>query len=475
MLAPIRMYIMDQYNVNLTYHTPFLVSARSYFHEKLLDEPECWAVRESANTERLLSFDLSWEPVQYGYAARLRTLAGVDALIVALYLYHPRETSLFPLLKTVSEELLIESQVAGVTFGRQNSEWLVLETARCLMDICWLQYKVHRDFMKNDMLGTAESFCCSHMRICTKQLVSCLRLKGIQYQENGNLFLADEALREASTLAHSLNDRFDEALLNHGLSRVLFLRGNISEATSLMASAEPYFRFNNKHLHLVSLLLYRINVLVYEKDFETAREILGQTEELDRRYNGGRMSSKLLNRKASIEGWAGNIAAALTILDEATSDEIQPGALEFDRYVNAWRAKAYYAATVGSFDDACIFLARAVDLEFQAGNTYTKDTLLAAYLKLYSGKLGRAKELLDTMLQEDGQDDIQVTGFIHRALGEVALLQGDRDDAAIHFAKVVSMCNASGMAPKLLYANAYHYYTLSAKYDGWTTYLDTTS
>jgi len=143
--------------------------------------------------------------------------------------------------------------------------------------------------------------------------------------------------------------------------------------------------------------------------------------------------------------------------------------------VNAWRAKAYYAATVGSFDDARIFLAQATKLEFETGNESPTDNLLEAYIELYSGELGRAKELLGTMLQEDGQGIIQFTGFIHRALGEVQLLQGNRDEAVTHFANVVSMCNASGMAPKLLYANTYHYYTLSAKYNGWTTYLDTTS
>jgi len=462
MLAPIRMYIMDQYNANLTYQDPIVISVRNYAYQQVSDDPEFWGVRESANTERLLSFDLTSKHVQHDYNACLRTLHSVGALRRALYYYHPRETSLFPLLQAVS-----------VMYPTLQAE-LIVAKAQCLIDICWLQNRLIRDFIHNGMLGTAESFCRSYMPTCTEQLVSCLRLKGTKYQQNGNLFLADEALREASTLAHSLNDLMYEALLNHNLSRVLFLRGNISEATSLMASSEEYFRSNNKHIHLVDLLLDQINVLLYEKDFDTAREILGQATELDREHNGGRKSRLLLNRKANIEGWAGNIAAAMKVLNEANMDEMRPGMLEFNQYVEAWRAKAHYAAIVGNFDDGHKFLAQAVDLASQAGTIYTKDTSLAAYIAMYSGQWDRAKEHLETVLVQDTQSEVQFTGFIHRAIGEVVLLQGCRDEAVSHFAEVESMCNTSGMAPRLLYANQYHFFQLSAKYDGWTRYLDRT-
>jgi len=462
MLAPIRMYIMDQYNANLTYQDPVLVSVRNYAYQQVSDDPEFWGVRESANTERLLSFDLISKHVQHDYNACLRTLRSVQGLCTVFYVYHPRETSLFPLLQAVS-----------VTYPTLQAE-LIVAKAQCLIGICWLQHQIRRDFIKNDMLGTAESFCRRHTPTCTEQLVSCLRLKGMQYQQNGNLFMADEAIREASTLAHSMNDRSHVAALNHNLSVILFLRGNISEATSLMASAEEYFRSNNQHLHLVALLLDWIDVLVYEKDFETAREIVGQAEELDRIHNGGRRSCELLNKKADIEAWAGNVTAAMKVLDEATRDEMHPGMPEFDRNTEAWRAKACYAATVGNFDNARVFLVQAVELESETGRRYVTDNLLAASIELYSGELGRAKELLGTMLKEDGQDDIQLTGFIHRALGEVVLLLGDKDDAMSHFGQIESMCSTSGMAPKLLYANLPHWYSLSAKYDGWIRFLDRT-
>jgi len=100
--------------------------------------------------------------------------------------------------------------------------------------------------------------------------------------------------------------------------------------------------------------------------------------------------------------------------------------------------------------------------------------LLAAYIEFYSGELDRAEKLLEKTLEEDGQGNIQFTGFIHRALGEVALLQEDKSEASIHFAKVESMCSASGIAPKLLYANTFHWYSLSAKYDGWVRFFDRT-
>jgi len=473
MLAPIRMYIMDQYNINLAYTTPFLVSVRDYFNRQLHDHPESWGVRESANVERLLSFDLTSHHVQRDVTSRLRTLKSVGDLCHALFSYHPHETSLFPLIKSALEKGP-RFRVAGVSVGKQSSKRLVLAKAECLVDICWLRYKLRREFIKNDMLGTAESYCRSHTPTCSEPLASCLRLKGLKYQEDGNLFLVDEALREASTLARSLSNHLTEALLNYDLSGVLFLRGNISEATSLISSVEAYFRSNNQHVHLVNLLVQRINVLLYEKDFGSAREILGQAEELDRGRNGGRGSRALLNWKASIEGWAGNIAAAIKVVEEATRDNMHSGMLGFNEYVMSWRAMAYYAAAVGSFDDAREFLARAIDLASGADYRSRRDTLLAAYIQLYSLELDGAKQLLEDALAQDSEDQMQFTGFIYRALGEVALLQGDTEQAVIHFAEVKSICEASGIAPKLLYGNCYHYYTLAAKYDGWSRFLDET-
>jgi len=474
MLSPIRLYITDKYNANLLYTDLFIISTRDYFYKELSSNPKSWIMRESANTERLMSFDLTSPHIHANFNDRLRTLKSVDSLLDALYNYHLRQTSLFPLLKSASEERP-RIRVAGVSIGKRSSKRLVLEKAECLIDICWLQYRLRRDTLNNDMLGTAESFCRKHMPTCTKQLVSCLRLKGTQYQDHGNLFLADEALREASTLAHSLNDPLYEAVLNLDLSRILFLRGDISEATSdLMASGEEYFRSNNQHIHLVILLQARIYVLLHKKEFETARGILGQAKELDRKHNSGRKSRQLLNKKASIEGWAGNIAAAIKILDEATMDELHPGMLEFVEYVEAWKAMAYYAATVGSFDEARIFLTQAIKLESEIGNGTITNALLAAYIEFYSGELDRAGKLLEKTLEEDGQGNIQFTGFIHRVLGEVALLQEDKSEASIHFATVESMCSTSGMAPKLLYANLPHWYSLSAKYDGWIRFLDGT-
>jgi len=476
MLSPIRMYIMDQYNTNLLYKDPILVSVRSYSYQQISGDPEFWGVRESANTERLLSFDLTSKYIHHDYNACLRTLQSVQDLRYALYRYGPRETSLFPLLKSVPEERPI-LRAGGVTIGSRHSKRLILAKATCLIDICWLQYQLHRDIVNNDMLETAESLCRRHIPTCNEQLVSCLRLKATEHQNNGNLFLADDAIRDACILARPLNDRFTEALLSYDLSVIWFLRGNISEVTSLIVFAEEYFRSNNHYLELVFLLLFWINALLCEKEFDTAREILGQVEELDRKHNGGRRSHELLNRKASIEGWAGDIATALKVLDEATRVEMRPGMLEFQEYVDSWRAKAHYAAIMGNFDDAGIFLVRAVNLESEGGhlNICAKDMMLAAYIQLYSGEWDTAKRLLKRAQAEDSKKEMQLTGFIYRALGEVTvLLQGGRDEAVTYFAKVESMCSSSGMAPKLLYTGFHHYWMLSAEYDRWTRYLDGT-
>jgi len=98
MLSPIRIYIMDRYNANLLYKDSVLISVRNYSYQQLSEDSESWGVRESTNTERLLSFDLSSTHVQHDYKARLRILKSADELILALQWHHPRETRLFPLL-----------------------------------------------------------------------------------------------------------------------------------------------------------------------------------------------------------------------------------------------------------------------------------------------------------------------------------------------------------------------------------------
>jgi len=111
MLAPIRMYIMDQYNANLTYQDPILVSVRNYAYQQVSDDPEFWGVQESANTERLLSFDLTSNHVQHDYNACLRTLESVEYLCDALYNYHPRETSTEALIRKFASLVFIVCKI----------------------------------------------------------------------------------------------------------------------------------------------------------------------------------------------------------------------------------------------------------------------------------------------------------------------------------------------------------------------------
>jgi len=473
--APIRLHIMDQYNANLSYKDPFLLFIRDYFYHKLSSNSSSWIIREGSNIERLLSFDLSAVHVEQDFKARLRTLKSVDEWLIASYKYHPRETGLFPLLEPLSKERPI-FQVGGVIVGKRTSKGLAIAKAECLIGICWLQYKLSRDFLGNGMLDIAESFCRTHMPICRAQLLNCLKLKSISYYEDSNFSLADETLREATSIARSMNNRLYEALLSDTFSSILFHRGNLLEATSLMASAEEYFRSNAKHRHLSNVLEQRISIALHLRDFNTARDILEQTEEIDRVHNDSRRSRNLLNWKADIEAQAGNVVAAVELLDEATKAGLgrDPRRLDFDDYVASWRAKAYYAATLGHLDDARQFIAHAINLTSKAGSSDGLDGLVAAYIELYSSDLETAGRWFEMMLEEDDQANIQFTGFLWRALGEIALLQSREDEAVTRFSKVKSMCDSSGMSPKLLYAGVFHWYTLSVEYTGWTRFLDGT-
>ena len=72
---------------------------------------------------------------------------------------------------------------------------------------------------------------------------------------------------------------------------------------------------------------------------------------------------------------------------------------ESKEYVRLWRARAYYTASLGDFDDARKFLTHAADLLHKAGRRRKSNSfLIAAYIELYSGERDKARKLLEKAL-----------------------------------------------------------------------------
>jgi len=105
MLAPVRVYLMDNYNTRLSYDDELLTNLRHWYFRPHKLESE-WAERirrESANSENLLSVYLTSEQVKMHASLRLQVLTAICIFLEGLGHHNPQPTRLFALLENVSE------------------------------------------------------------------------------------------------------------------------------------------------------------------------------------------------------------------------------------------------------------------------------------------------------------------------------------------------------------------------------------
>ena len=233
MLAPVRMYVTDEYNSTLTYTDPLLLLLREPHYANLDSNPKLWIARESANMERILSFDLSSEYIKEHSGSRLTILRIAYDFLEALYNHYPRATSILPLLVAISDKVpVINLGCFKSTVGTYQNRRLTLAKAKCLVNACWVENQrlCYDDALR--VIIIAEDFCRSRYSVCEEELSSCLRVKGVIYHRRGNLHLADEALSEGLAIARSFKDPEQEAVFNQVLSLTACAKGNVTEATN---------------------------------------------------------------------------------------------------------------------------------------------------------------------------------------------------------------------------------------------------
>jgi len=460
MLPPVRMYISEKYNNHLPYDSPVLSDVRMHYHSKLSYKAFDVVEREHGNIDHLMHFDMSSELYRSDVDTHALVLEKANYFLFCTYEVVQR-SSLWPLL--VSESL--ESSFSQV-------DALAQLISLCLTRICWVDY---RRLQYDDALlklEIVEKYCRDRGPVCDERLVRCLRLRGLISQYRGDLIVTAKALQEALTIAKSRNDSNREALLNDDLACVLLSQGKITEAEDLLMSAQEYYESNNFHSHLRSLLLSQGSIAISQNDFHNARILLAKSMDLDREHNGGRKRLNILNWKASCEGWAGDLTAAKTFMEEATKVEIGSGTPYFNDYMGAMRGKAYYEARSGKLNKARQAISHAIELERETGGN-RGNNFVSACIELLSDE-GRhsAESMLQRIVDQDRGSDKNFTVIVRRTLGEVMLLNGKAVEAKAQFEKAKAICNESGMSPRHLYVYKFHWYSLPAEYDGWTRYLD---
>ena len=458
MLAPIRLYIMDVYNSCLrTNDDGILFSIHRHYHEQLSNTPEVCAEREHANLDRLLFFDISSETHQSEFNINLHTLRTAGFFLHHIARRDLQATSLWPLLTCDVDENL-----------SRTLNPLSLAISLCLSWVYWLEYYQCR-YATSSEQGTLQKSTLSF----SEQLSSCLRVTEMVHNSKGNLLLADEALRQGCCIARSMNHFMYEAFYSGQLCRVALCRGNIEEADSFATSANNYFQSTGQYLHLIGLSPDLANIAIHQQDFDRARSFLHEAMALDREYNDGRRKLEIVNNQASIEGWAGDVTAALKVLDDSMGVDVRPGAPQFSEYLAMLRATAYYEANMGNLSDARTLLSRATSLSLGSHGAFSHSytDLISAYVDLFDGEYTKSRMRLHSLLDNADKEDIQHTAILYRALGEVMLSQEDISEATTHFGAAKSLCSTMGISPTYLYAGYRHWYTLPEQYLGWKEFL----
>ena len=460
MLPPIRMYIADRYNRNLPYDSPVLADARIHYHGKLFNKPYSFVEHEHGNIDRFMHFDMSSDLYRTNVEIHALVLRKAEEFLLCTIEVVQR-SSLWPLLVSESQESSY-NQVDAL------AQLIIL----CLTHTCRVDY---RRYQYDDALvkvDIAEKYCRDRGSACDEQLVRCLRLRGEIFERRGDLIVAAQALKEGLSIAKSRDDSLQEALLNDDLADVLLSQGKVTEAEHLFMSAQEYYESNSCHSHLLSLLISRGDISIFQKNFSNARILLSKSMELDRQHTDGRFRLHILSQEANCDGWARDFSASKRILDEATNIEIGSGTPKFRFYMEALRGKAYYEARLGKLDDARRTIADAVELEQESGGNSRTDFISACIeLLSYEGRHS-AESMLQMIVDQDRESEKKFTVICRRALGEAMRLNGKPLETKAQFEKAKVMCDVSGMSPRHLYVHVFHWYSLPEEYDGWTRYLD---
>lgn len=461
MLAPVRMYVANKYNHSLHYDDTNLSAIRDHYYGRLLADGRNFVQKEHANIDRILHFDLSSERYRSNADIRLEALSMASFFIEHVcYSYFCPITSLWTVLAVDLDNRLYDSEILSLE-----------HLSRSLVQLCWAQYHRTRYHEALGGLEIAELFYRNHASVRNRYLMECMKLRGFIYQAQGKLPLAEAALQEGLHLTHSRGEWVAKALFCHPLSRLALRRGRIPEAKLLAAAAMDDFESDNQFLQTTPLL-QKAEIHFFERDFDSARGCIARAMEVDQLHDDGKKCVRILNGRANLEAWAGNIAEAEKSLDEILRVEGKPGMPAISEHVRALRGKAYYQAIAGNVDGSRVSLEQASALAVEGGvvGSSAEVALTSAYVELVTGEPTKARVILKSQLDGQDEEDMQWVTILCRALGEVACVEKNTDEANAQFVKAQGLCTTMGIQPRFLYVGYSHWDALTGEYDGWSRY-----
>ena len=446
LLAPIRMYVMDAYNRGLPYEDDCLDNLRSYYYSLRSSDVE------HANVYQLLLSEMSSNFYHSDVEIHRKVLENASHFISTLSITFPETDSLWQLLE-------LEAETHSYTDAKDS---LAYAMSLCLYQMCALEWRQEEDHSALRKLKIAEIFCMEYPAACKETRAICLRLMIDIHVERGNLLAADGVLRSTLPRTTSADDLSGHPCIHYAASRIAFSRGNFREASIFASQACTEITTNSEHPGLV--FAHWSNIALQDSDFEGAWIF---AEKATESYEDGRKNLASLERKASIEGWAGNMELASYFLEDAKNSP-----LHIRKYVDAIRGKAYYAAILGRFDVAreLITLAEGpVDvIDFSK-----KELIVTLYVNLLLGDREKTMYTLQRAVSHTAnQRNKRWMVILHRTMGEVALLLRWGNEASKpYFRQAEALCKETGLSPRCIYTEYPHWYSPPAQYNGWERFL----
>ncbi|KAH7918284.1 hypothetical protein BV22DRAFT_1186694 [Leucogyrophana mollusca] len=453
MLSPIRIHISNTHQARDTLPLD-LTHVRNHYYAQLNDDG-AWIATEDANVERLIAHDFS-----HATAEDMASIyQACSRFLWLLVLHKPRPTFLRTAILGEPDRTvhLVDREVSVCVFqfGR---------LAAALSD--------YREAI--NLFTTAKRLFAHYQE--HEHTAHCLEHVAQLYSVLGNVSAAEQTLQEALTLRreYRILSPDDEARINLHLGDAMVRKGQLQEALTLFRSARKYFDSTGDASDIVQAAGRQGEVEWHSGNYAAARQHFETRLSLTTRMNDnyGRIWS--LTQLARAEVRDGHYMEACKLLEEAFALASKGNDVD-DTYRVLWE-QATLDSDREDFDRARDILTRAfgemATRGWQSAQTIAMMNDCSARNELFAGDYKTARELfLGVVDSGDEISDFELQIRSSRALGEIALLEGDIAGARKWFTKTKSLCDETGTHPDFLYFGNPQT-QLKEEHNGWKLFLE---
>ncbi|TFY82152.1 hypothetical protein EWM64_g1862 [Hericium alpestre] len=472
MLAPIRLYITDAYNRT---GIPLLDDVRRYYYKRLQEpmvgDSGAWIAAEDDNIEQIIALDLS---------IHTRQEIGCNAcihFIQHLIRHKRRPTALDELVGKLPEDDSKYVEFFGLCFPRLfGRNRTTVRKRTCTLTLGLLAAQIgHSAEALTLLLDSKRLFALlddwDTVCICLELIGQIYILRG---QMNAAKKILDEGLKTSKRAEDPQGARF-KLIVTLGWVKILEQARDHRRIPDF-EEAEAFFMQHNDTAWVTYSLNRRAYAELYRRNFDAARDCLHREHALHTEANNDRGCMGSLMALAEVA-----LAEGVRDLDEANRllDEARDLALRINDMQKASLALAVKSAL--SADVKNFSLARSQIEQAKREMTFAEENenfrlvwciYLSARNEFMAHDYDRAKTLFkETLKWSNTESDTYTAVRSMKALGEIALLQGNTEEARMWGEQADRQSQVSGVA-SYLHDIKYHCCLMKNSFEGRRLYQD---